>query len=84
MENIQETVTTSRDERVCLLAYQIWEEEGKPEGKAEEHWLRACEMIDAETAFAEAQQMPEWLNRQDEKPEVVETLNHKPQRRSAA
>ncbi len=84
MENIQETVTTepSRDERVGLLAYQIWEEEGCPEDKAEEHWLRACEMVDAEIAFAENQELPEWLDRQDKKPPVVETL--KPSRRSAA
>ena len=84
MENIQETVTTepSRDERVGLLAYQIWEEEGYPEGQAEVHWLRACEMVDAEIAFAENQELPEWLDRQDKKPAAVETLKH--QRRSAA
>ena len=84
MENTQETVTPQipRDERVGLLAYQIWEEEGYPEGQAEVHWLRACEMIDAETAFAENQEMPEWLDRHDKKPAAVETLKH--QRRSAA
>ncbi|HEY5364249.1 MAG TPA: DUF2934 domain-containing protein [Aestuariivirga sp.] len=84
MENIQETITTQlpRDERVGLLAYQIWEEEGCPDGKAEDHWLRACEMVDAEIAFAENQELPEWLDRQDKKPPAVETL--KPQRRSAA
>ena len=84
MENIQETVTPepTRDERVGLLAYQIWEEEGYPEGQAEVHWLRACEMIDAETAFAENQELPEWLDRQDKKPAAVEPLKH--QRRSAA
>ena len=84
MENIQETVTTepSRDERVGLLAYHLWEEEGCPEGKADEHWLRACEMVDAEIAFAENQELPEWLDRHDKKPPAVET--HKPQRRSAA
>ncbi len=83
MENIQETVTPepTRDERVGLLAYQIWEEEGRPEGQSEEHWLRACEMVDAETAFAENQELPEWLDRQDKKP-AVEPLKH--QRRSAA
>lgn len=84
MENIQETVTTepSRDDRVGLLAYQIWEEEGCPDGKADDHWLRACEMVDAEIAFAENQELPEWLDRHDKKPPAVETLKH--QRRSAA
>ncbi|MEO9167199.1 MAG: DUF2934 domain-containing protein [Aestuariivirga sp.] len=84
MENIQETVTPepTRDERVGLLAYQIWEEEGCPEGRSDDHWLRACEMVDAELAFAENQELPEWLDRQEKKPAAVETLKH--QRRSAA
>ena len=89
MENIQETVTPSRDERVCLTAYQIWEDEGKPEGKSEEHWLRACEMVDAEIAFLENPDLPEWLSHQEtntteQESALVETLNHKQQRRSAA
>ncbi|MEO9168931.1 MAG: DUF2934 domain-containing protein, partial [Aestuariivirga sp.] len=93
MENIQETVTVtpSRDERVCLTAYQMWEDEGKPDGKNEEHWLRACEMVDAEIAFMENPELPEWLsqqktkpNQQEKHPEGVEKLNHKQQRRSAA
>lgn len=86
MEHTQETVSAplSRDERVCLTAYQIWEDEGKPDGKSEEHWLRACEMVDAEIAFLENPDLPEWLDRQDKKPAAVETLNQKHQRRSAA
>jgi hypothetical protein len=28
-------------------AYRIWEEEGRPEGRAMEHWVRAeCEVLD--------------------------------------
>jgi hypothetical protein len=26
---------------VALLAYQLWEEEGRPEGRSEYHWLEA-------------------------------------------
>ena len=29
------------DEQIAELAKQFWLEEGEPEGKAEEHWLRA-------------------------------------------
>lgn len=29
------------NEQVAMRARQFWEEEGRPEGKAEEHWLRA-------------------------------------------
>jgi hypothetical protein len=28
-------------ERIRLHAYQIWEQEGRPEGQVEDHWLRA-------------------------------------------
>jgi Protein of unknown function (DUF2934) len=28
-------------QEVAELAQRLWEEEGRPEGKAEEHWLRA-------------------------------------------
>ncbi len=34
-------MTTNREEVLRALAYQYWEEEGRPEGRAEAHWLRA-------------------------------------------
>lgn len=88
------TVTTpTRDEQVGLLAFQIWEQEGKPEGKAEEHWLLACTIIDGEAAGAGSQALPTWLNRNPDaaatetkmaKPETVQEMNPKNHRRSAA
>lgn len=30
-----------RSVMIARRAYQIWEEEGKPEGRSQEHWLRA-------------------------------------------
>lgn len=33
-----------RDE-VRLLAYRLWEEDGRPAGNAEEHWYRAEEIL---------------------------------------
>ena len=32
-------------EQIESLAYRLYEDEGKPEGRAEEHWARAQEMI---------------------------------------
>jgi hypothetical protein len=55
-----------RDERIRLIAYAIWEEEGRPEGRAEEHWYKACELVDAEavmTAPAAETPDPDWLVR---------------------
>ena len=35
--------------RIRTLAYEIWEEEGRPEGRALEHWLEAeREILDEE------------------------------------
>jgi hypothetical protein len=32
-------------EAVRFRAYQIWEREGRPHGRNEEHWLRACKEL---------------------------------------
>ena len=37
-----------REERIRKRAYQLWEEDGAPEGKAEEYWHRARQLIDQE------------------------------------
>jgi hypothetical protein len=35
-------------EEIRVRSYLIWEREGRPEGKSEEHWLRAKAELDAE------------------------------------
>src|SRR5689334_12089519 len=53
-----------RDQRIRDRAYQIWEREGRPEGRHDEHWRRAAEEIEAEarpkaaTAAKPAAQQP--------------------------
>lgn len=39
-------VIAGRDQRIADLAYRMWEEDGRPEGRAEDHWLRAAMLID--------------------------------------
>lgn len=39
-------VIASRDQRIADLAYRMWEEDGRPEGRAETHWLRAAVLFD--------------------------------------
>jgi len=39
------------EEKIQQRAYQIWEREGCPEGKQDEHWTRACQEIAAETGI---------------------------------
>ncbi|MBI2719838.1 MAG: DUF2934 domain-containing protein [Rhizobiales bacterium] len=60
-----------REERVRAIAYAIWEEEGRPDGCAEDHWLKAEQLVDAEAAPREAAvdpvqapvTEPDWLKR---------------------
>jgi hypothetical protein len=37
-----------REQRIRERAYSLWEEEGRPEGRAEEFWERARGLIEAE------------------------------------
>jgi hypothetical protein len=39
-------------ERTRALAQQYWEEEGRPEGRAEEHWIRAEQVVLGQVATA--------------------------------
>ena len=95
MEKTQQAASElpTRDERVGHLAFQIWEQEGRPDGKAEDHWYLACTIIDGEAAGTSSEVLPTWLNRnvedtatqnKIEKPDVVRELNQKHPRRSAA
>jgi Protein of unknown function (DUF2934) len=58
MSSNPELPSQEREERIRAIAYAIWEEEGRPEGREQEHWLRACELCDADEDRA-----PEWLQR---------------------
>jgi len=35
-------------QRISQLAHKLWEEEGRPMGRAETHWLQAEAMVNAE------------------------------------
>jgi Protein of unknown function (DUF2934) len=45
---------TITEEAVRVLAHKFWEEEGRPEGRAEAHWLRAVTAFDVPTILATA------------------------------
>jgi hypothetical protein len=47
-------VSTQASQSIAERAYLIWEQTGRPEGKALEHWLRA----EAEVAAEPAARMP--------------------------
>jgi hypothetical protein len=43
------------EERVRQRAYELWEQQGKPEGCESEHWEQACREIEAEGSGPPAQ-----------------------------
>ena len=49
----------AKEERIRAIAYTIWEEEGRPDGCADAHWLKACELVEAEATGVG----PDWLQR---------------------
>jgi hypothetical protein len=44
----QENPTNPSEDEIRVRSYLIWEREGRPEGKSEEHWLQAKAELDAE------------------------------------
>jgi Protein of unknown function (DUF2934) len=66
----------AKEERIRAIAYAIWEEEGRPDGCAEAHWLKACDIVEAEAVE------PEWLKRKE--PPEAKVEQHPAQRRKVA
>lgn len=42
----------SKDTDIAALAHRYYEEEGRPEGKAQEHWMRALQELERQTTSA--------------------------------
>ena len=57
------------EQRIRLRAYRIWEDEGRPEGKAEAHWDLAKIAVSLEDAQCEMLKPIE-----AERPEPIEAL----------
>ena len=36
---------TAKHDQIAALAHKFWEDEGRPEGRADAHWLRATEVL---------------------------------------
>jgi hypothetical protein len=51
---------TDHEQRIRSCAYRIWEEEGRPEGRADIHWNMASELV-AEEDNPERTEKPEPL-----------------------
>jgi Protein of unknown function (DUF2934) len=56
-----ETTPMDLEEHKRRIAYELWENEGRPEGKAEEHWNQACLVV----MSLQDETSPDWLQRQE-------------------
>jgi len=52
------------EEQIRALAYTIWEQEGRPHGKHEEHYLRAKQILEEKerTSSADFKEPPSVIN----------------------
>ena len=46
----------NREERIRVKAYELWEAQGRPDDRAENHWAEAARLIDAEDRAKSASQ----------------------------
>jgi hypothetical protein len=46
-------MTAQNEEQIRARAHAIWEQEGKPDGRSEEHWSQACEEVSFEFSTLE-------------------------------
>ncbi len=42
----------SREQQISNMAYALWEQEGRPDGRADQHWMTASHMIESESGPA--------------------------------
>lgn len=68
---------SNNEQRIRELAYQIWENEGRPEGKTEEHWALASEMVESES-HDDTRSPPGKIKRTRKAPSLAETQAQKP------
>ena len=43
-------LSSQSEDRVRAVAHALWLEEGQPDGRAEAHWLKALEIVNAQAA----------------------------------
>jgi hypothetical protein len=48
ISKMRRNIMQADENRIREYAYQIWESEGKPDGRAEQHWKLACEWLESE------------------------------------
>jgi hypothetical protein len=73
-----EPMTETLDDRIRERAYHIWEASGRPPGRDEEFWQRACEMV----ATSGEQPSSGVQRRQQKQPQPPQTPRNRGRRKS--
>jgi hypothetical protein len=69
-------MTDARDELIRARAHAIWEAEGQPDGRSDQHWQQA--VLDVEQAAAQADAAPAVKPKRARKVAAAETGDAKP------
>ena len=69
----EEFANSDIEERKRIIAHQLWEDEGRPEGMAEKHWEQASLFI-LTASDGEEHTIPSRLKAQDENSVVRSTI----------
>ena len=67
------------EEQIRILAYSIWEQEGCPEGKKEEHYYRARQILEEQeaTSGVSFRQPPPVINLPPPSEKLKSPIRHK-------
>jgi hypothetical protein len=76
MDRNHEAISKTEDaeEKIRTVAHKIWEDEGRPEGLAEEHWTKACSIVAASAELKSSLDAPNWLQKASTAEAAVTTL----------
>jgi len=66
--------TENAEEKIRSTAHKIWEDEGRPEGLADEHWTKACAIVAASMELKSSLDAPNWLQKGSTSEVAVTTL----------
>ena len=59
---------TEREEKIRERAYELWEEDGRPDGRSDEYWNRAAREIDGQSGESHEDQEARQAMRQEPSP----------------
>jgi hypothetical protein len=68
-------------ESIARQAYELWEDEGRPDGRAEDHWIRAEAMLRETTMKAPLAAAPQSGAQRGRKPANASASNGKGEKR---